>query len=220
MRKNSSVLLLALSLFAACGAGGESRKIRVELPSYSPLHLEQFEEAVFSGFIVGKETAPGLDLNKEIWDYFGAEFERKLHFRVSSAPVLLENEDLFVKPDFWRSLAPGSGRVLFVTGTAELARETRKTILEAAKAERDDRYTRQKEVAERAVFSLSLHLFLIRGDNGEIILDRDFKETKAYSSTKQRADFAFFELAQRIRAKLFRPLLSEEKLQERYLLFK
>jgi hypothetical protein len=217
MKRNSPAFVLALTLLAACG-GTHYRKIRVEIPSYSPLHIEQFEQAVFSGFLVGPENA-GLDLNKEIVGYFGPEFERKLRLKVSSQPVVLESEALFRKPDFWKSLAPGLGGALYVTGKAEMTRETRKTILDA-KTDPNDQMTRQREIAERTVFSLSLHIYLIRGDSGEVLLDRDFQETKAYSSAKQRADFAFFELAQRVRTKLFRPLLSEERMQERYLLLK
>lgn len=219
MRKNSPTLLCLLVLLAACRGGDTYRKIRVELPAYSPLHPEQFEQAIFSGFLVAKEP-DGLDLNKEIAEYFGPDFEKKLHFRVTVQRVALESEELFRKPDFWRSLAQGSGRVLYVTGKAELTRETRKAILGRAKTDAEDPLAQQRGIAERTLFSLSLHLYLIRGDSGEVVLDRDFKETKAYTNPKQRADFAFYDLAQRVRAKLFRPILSEERMQERYLLLK
>jgi len=219
MRKNSPILLCLLVLLAACRGGDTYRKIRVELPAYSPLHPEQFEQAIFSGFLVAKEP-DGLDLNKEIAEYFGPDFERKLHFRVTVQRVALESEELFRKPDFWRSLAPGPGRVLYVTGKAELTRETRKAILGRPKADQDDPLAQQRGISERTLFSLSLHLYLIRGDSGEVVLDRDFKETKTYTNPKQRADFAFYDLAQRIRTKLFRPILSEERMQERYLLLK
>jgi len=219
MRKNSPVLLCLLALLAACGGGDTYRKIRVELPAYSSLHPDEFEQVVFSGFLIAKEPE-GLDLNKEIAEYFGSEFERKLHFRVTVRRVALESEELFRKPDFWRSLAPGPGRVLYVTGKAELTRETRKAILGKAKADAEDPLAQQRGIVERTLFSLSLHLYLIRGDSGEVVLDRDFKESKAYNNLKQRPDFAFYELAQRIKTKLFRPILSEEKMQERYLLLK
>jgi len=217
MKRNSPAFVLALTVLAACG-GSDYRKIRVELPSYSPLHIEQFEQAVFSGFLVGQENA-GLDLDKEIVGYFGPEFEKKLHLKVSSQPVALESEDLFRKPEFWKALSPGSSGALYVTGKAEMTKETRKTILDA-KTDPNDQMGRQRGIAERTVFSLSLHLYLIRADSGEVLLDRDFKETKAYSSAKPRADFAFYELAQRVKTKLFRPILSEERMQERYLLLK
>lgn len=219
MRRNSPLLLFPLILAAACGGGDAYRKIRLELPAYSPLHLEEFEKAVFSGFLVGKETA-GTDLNREISEYFVAEFERKLRYQVTVQPVALESEEVFQSPDFWKSLAPGSSRTLYVTGKAELTRESRKAVIERDKDDLEDPWEQQKGIAERTVFSLSLHLYLIRADTGEVVLDRDFKETKAYSSPKQRADFAFYDLAQRMRDKLFRSILSEERMQERYLLLK
>jgi len=219
MRKNSPVLLCLLALLAACGGGDIYRKIRVELPAYSTLHPEQFEQVVFSGFLVAKEP-DGLDLNKEIAEYFGPEFEKKLHFRVTIQRVALESEELFRKPDFWRSLAPGPGRALYVTGKAEFTRETRKAILGRTKADAEDPLAQQRGIVERTLFSLSLHLYLIRGDSGEVVLDRDFKESKAYTNLNQRADFAFYDLAQRVKTKLFRPILSEERMQERYLLLK
>jgi hypothetical protein len=219
MRKNSPALLLPLVLLAACRGGDIYRKIRVELPSYSTVHPEQFEQVVFSGFVVAKEPE-GLDLNKEIIEYLSPEFEKKLNFRVTRQPVALESEGLFQKPDFWRSLAPEPGRALFVTGNAELTRDTRKAILGRPRADADDPLTQKSGIAERIVIVLSLHLYFIRGDSGEIVLERDFRETKVYANPKQRIDFAFYDLAQRIKAKLFRQILSEERIQERYLLLK
>ena len=219
MRKNSPAVLSLLAVLAACGGGDTYRKIRVELPAYSSLHMDEFEQVVFGGFLVAKEPE-GLDLNKEITEYFGPEFERKLHSQVTVQRLALESEELFRKPDFWKSLAPGPGRVLYVTGKAELTRETRKAILGRTKPDAEDPLTRQRGIIERTLFSLNLHLYLIRGDSGEVVLDRDFKESKAYTNLKQRADFAFYELAQRVKTKLFRPILSEERMQERYLLLK
>ena len=200
MRKNRLLLLVPLALWAACSGDMTYRKIRVELPSFSPLRLDEFEQAVFSGFIVGQQPT-GFDLNKEIPNYLGPEFERKLRFRVSLSPVELESEDTFRKADFWRSLAPDAGRALYVTGKAELTRETRKAIMQKDKDELEDPWDLKKTVAERTV-------------------DRDFKETRSYTNPNQRADFAFYDLAQRVRVKLFRLILSEERMQERYLLLK
>ena len=219
MKKSSPVLLFLLAILAACGGGDIYRKIRVEIPAYSSLHPDEFEQVVFSGFLVAKEPE-GLDLNKEISEYFGPEFEKKLHFRVAVQRVALESEEVFRKPDFWRSLAPGPGRILYVTGKAELTRETRKAILGRTKTDAEDPLAQQRGIVERTLFTLNLHLILIRGDSGEVVLDRAFKESKAYTNLKQRADFAFYDLAQRVKTKLFRPILSEGRLQERYLLLK
>jgi hypothetical protein len=219
MRKNSPVFFCLLALLAACGRGDTYRKIKVEIPSYSPLQTKEFEHVVFSGFLVAQEPE-GIDLDKEIVEYLAPEFEKKLGFRVTTRPAALESEELFKNPDFWKSLSGQPEPVLYVTGKAALSREIRKTVLGRPKASEDDPLTRQRGIVERTVFSLDLHVYLIRGDTGEVVLDRDFKETKAYSNPNQRADFAFYELAQRAKAKLFRPILSEERMQDRYLLTK
>jgi hypothetical protein len=219
MRKSSRRLLWLLALLAACGRGDLYRKMKLEIPAYSPLRTEEFEHVVLSGFLVIKEPE-GFDLEKEIVEYLGPEFEKRMGFRVTTQPIALESEELFRKPDFWKSLSGQPGRPLYVTGKAEFTKEIRKTVLGRPKPSEDDTQPRQGGIAERTVFSLNLHVYLIRGDSGEVLLDRDFKETKAYDSPNQRADFAFYELVQRAKTKLFRPILSEERLQDRYLLLK
>jgi hypothetical protein len=220
MRKNSLAVLGLVLLLTACRSGGDTyRKIRLEIPAHSPFEAKDFEQAVFSGFLVAK-TPEGFDLNKEIIDYLSPEFERRLDFRVTVRPVALEDEEVFRKADFWKSQAPDSSRSLFVTGKAELSRETRKSVLGRPRSNIDDSEPQEKGIVERALYALNLHLYLIRGDSGEIVLDREFKETKAYASPRQRVDFAFYDLIQRVKTKLFRPGLSEDRLQERYLLVK
>lgn len=220
MSKNSRAFLGLVLLLAACRGGGDTyRKIRLEIPAHSPFEAKDFEQAVFSGFLVAK-TPEGFDLNKEIIDYLSPEFEKRLDFRVTVRPAALEGEEVFRKADFWKSQAPDSGRSLFVTGKAELTRETRKSVLGRPRPDIDDPEPQERGIVERALFALTLHLYLIRSDSGEIVLDREFKETKAYANAQQRADFAFYDLVQRVKTKLFRPGLSEDRLQERYLLIK
>ncbi|MBP1765896.1 MAG: hypothetical protein H6P98_11 [Candidatus Aminicenantes bacterium] len=220
MRKNSRAVLGLVLLLAACRGGGDTyRKMRLEIPAYSPFQAQEFEQAVFGGFLVVKEPE-GFDLNKEIIDYMSPEFERRLQFQVAVRPIALEGDEVFRNTDFWKSQSAGEGRSLFVTGKAELTRETRKSVLGRPKPDIDDPEPQERGIVERALFVFNLHLYLIRGDTGEIVLDREFKETKAYPNTQQRADFAFYDLVQRVKTKLFRPGLSEDRLQERYLLVK
>lgn len=218
MIRNSALLFFSLVLLAACGGQESYRKIRMEIPTYSPLHLEEFEKAVICGFLIGEKSA-GIDLNKELSEYFRSEIQRKLHFQVVMQPLALESEDLFRKPDFWRSLAAGSDRVLYVTGKAQMTRETRKAVISKDQEDIEDPFDRHKGIAERTIFSLNLQIYMISGDNGEVVFDRLFQETKAYVSPNQRADFAFYDLVQRAKAKLFRPIMSEGRIQERYLIF-
>jgi hypothetical protein len=214
VRKNS--LLLLVLLLASCG-GGTTRKMKLEIPAYSAFHTEEFQEVVLTDFLI-VSTPEGFDLNRELAAFFVPEFERKLGLPVAVPRVLPETEEAIRSPGFWQALAPGSPRRLCVAGKAELTREIRKSILGEVPGE--DPFSPQRKVAERTLFSLSLHLFLVRGDNGEVLLDRDFKETKTYDQSGQRTDFAFHDLAMRIKDKLFRGILNEEKIQERYLLLK
>lgn len=216
MRRNSLPLLLLLLFLTRCG-GDTYRKLRLELPAYSTFHPDEFQEVILTNFLI--VNAPeGFDLDQELAAFFVPEFERKLSLPVTVQRVRLESEESIRRPDFWQALAPGSSRRLYVTGKAELTREIRKSILGMVPGE--DPLSPQRKIAERTLFSLSLHLFLIRGDNGEVLLDRDFKEIKTYASPDQRTDFAFHDLALRIKTKLFRPILNEERFQERYLLLK
>jgi hypothetical protein len=219
MKKNSRAFLILLVLLAACRTGDTYRKIRVELPVYSPLRPEEFDQVIFSGFLIA-QSPEGIDLNQELIEYLSTEFEKRLYFHVVVQPVALLSDDVFRKADFWKSLASGPGRSLYVTGKAELTRETRKSILGRPRQDPDEPADQQDAIVERVLFALSLHLYLIRSDSGAIELEREFRETKAYPNIKQRADFAFYDLAQRIKSKLSRPLLSEERLQDRYLLVK
>jgi hypothetical protein len=216
MKRNNLSLLLLLLLLMSCG-GDTYRKVRLELPTYSNLHPDEFQEVFLTDFLI--VNAPeGFDLNQELADFFVPEIERRLGLPVNARRIRLESEESIRRPDFWQALAPGSPHRLYVTGKAELTREIRKSILGEVPGE--DPYTPQRKIAERTLFSLSLHLFLVQGDNGKVLLDRDFKETKTYTSPKQRTDFAFHDLALRIKTKLFRLISNEERIQERYLLLK
>jgi hypothetical protein len=214
VKRNS--LLLLLLLLASCG-GETTRKVRLEIPAYSTFHADEFQSVVITDFLI--VNAPeGFDLNHELAVFFVPEFERKLGLPVTLPRLLPESEESIRRPAFWQAFAPGSPRRLYITGKAGLDREIRKSILGEVPGE--DPFSPQRKVAERTVFSLSLHLFLIRGDSGEVLLDRDFKETKTYAQPSQRTDFAFYDLAIRIKDKLFRRILEEGRIQERYLLLK
>jgi hypothetical protein len=59
---------------------------------------------------------------------------------------------------------------------------------------------------------------MIDAKTGEILYTRNFKQTKHYINPNQTAYFAFFDLIQIVKTKLFQAFLGEELLQERYLL--
>ena len=127
MRKNSWAVACLVLFLAACRSDAY-RKLRVELPAYSPVKLEDFLEVVITPFLVADQPQ-GIDLNKEIADYLKPELERKFKGRVTLRQVPLESEEAFKQPEYWRSLAAGSSKPLVVTGRVTLNQETRKAIL-------------------------------------------------------------------------------------------
>jgi hypothetical protein len=219
VKKNSLALVVSALLLAGCGSSVNYQKLRIEIPTYSPIQLDDFEELAVTTFLIPKETA-GVDLNKEVTEYFITELARKFKGKVVARSVALDNEGKFKQPAFWKALAAGQSGLLFITGKASLEKETRKAVLSRPGNPREEEFSTQRTIAERTVFTLDASIYMIRADTGEIVLSRDFKETRAYTNPKQRADFAFSDLVQRIKQKLFRPILSEERIEERYLLLK
>lgn len=217
MRKNSWAIACLLLFLVACRSNAY-RKLKVELPAYSPIRLEDFLEVVITPFLVADQPK-GIDLNKEIADYLKPELERKFKGRVTLRQVPLESEEAFKKPEYWQSLAVGSSKSLVVAGRATLNQETRKAILSRpVRSLEEEPLSPQKSLDERRIFTLEVSLYLIRAETGETLLQRDFKETKSYTNPNQRIDFAFYDLIQRVKAKLFRLILGEERIQNRYLL--
>ncbi len=207
-----------LVFFLAACRSDVYRKLKVELPAYSPVKLEDFLEVVITPFLVADQPQ-GIDLNKEIADYLKPELERKFKGRVTLRQVPLESEETFKKPEYWQSLAASSNSLLVITGRATLTQETRKAILaRPVRSLEQEPLSPQRSLDERRIFTLEVSLYLIKAETGETLLQRDFKETKSYTNPNQRTDFAFYDLIQRVKAKLFRLILGEERIQNRYLL--
>jgi len=219
MRKISGAAACLLLFLTAC-RGDVYQKIRLELPAYSPVNLENYQEVIITDFLVtGKPE--GLDLNREIQEYFRLELEIKFKGKVSVRPFPVESEEAFQSADYWKPLAAGSGSRLIMTGKAQLSEEIRKAILSRPARRIDDApRSPSRDIEERRVFTLELNLYLIKAETGETLLQKEFKEVKTYVNLRQRADFAFHDLAQRVRTRLFRPILGEERNQDRYLLLR
>ncbi|MGQ9672090.1 MAG: hypothetical protein ACUVV5_03025 [Candidatus Aminicenantales bacterium] len=219
MTKVHSFLVGLLFLFTACG-GDVYRKVRLELPAYSPVKLADYQEILITDFLVTKEPE-GLNLNREIQEYFKLELEKKFRGHVFLQPFPVEGKDAFGNPEIWKPLAQPNRSRLILTGVAGFIQETRKAILSRpSRRPEEENLTPSKNVEERRVFTLELTLYLLNPETGQPLLQRDFKETMTYAHLQQRPDFAFHDLAQRVRVKLFRPILGEERTEERYLLLK
>jgi len=218
MKKSSLLILLAIFLQFSCAADSYL-KLKIEIPSVSPLNLELFKEIVVTNFWVEKELKD-FNFSQELIDYIMLELGLEFKGKISSKSIIWEKEELFRNEDFWKTLAPDLKQTLFLTGKAEYSQEIRKAILEKEKTRFEEEFPPEKNLAERKVFTIELDLYFISSETGKILYEKNFKETQSYKNPKQSLDFAFFDLMQNVKLKFFRSLLGGEKIQERYILSK
>lgn len=215
--KRSKLLLLLPLLFFVCCSVTNYWKVRVEVPAKIVLDLNQYSNIVVADFLIQKEHKE-FNLNQEIAKYFEEGLEQKFKGKVSSKKVSLDKEELFQDKDFWKSLIPGQEGTVILTGNVTYTQEIRKAILETRKKRDEDYYSRSQAIEERRFYTLDLSLYLIDTTTGEALYTRTFKETQGYNNPNQTAFFAFFDLMERVKTKLFQNLLGGARIQERYLI--
>jgi hypothetical protein len=209
--------LLLIAFGASCASEGP-RKVRVELPTGPAVKLEEYKEFIVTDFREEAETKD-FDLNKELVDYFSFEVGKKFKGKVTQRKTSPEKEAVWEDKSFWKNAGADYKEALFLTGSVRFIQETRKALLEGDRKPVDGPFKEEKRtLSERKLFTLTLNLFLIRADTGEIIFKNDYKETKAYANTNQIATFAFSDLVQRVKMKFFRNILGTDRIQERYLI--
>jgi len=213
---NSFILLFGLLFLLSCGTG-EHVRLRIEMPRKAPINLEYFEEISITNFLV-KEEVKDFDLNKELTKYFTTELEQKTQKKITSTEVALQSEDVFQDKTFWQKISPEKKGALLFTGSMEYTEEVRKSIKSAKKRRFAEPFPEESRIEERRFYSLSLHLYLIDTQSGEVLYKRTFKESKSYKNPNQTAYFAFYDMMLIVRDKLFRQILGEEQIQERYLI--
>lgn len=218
IKNRKAVLLLGLIFHLAC-AQTSPLKIKVEIPGYTPFKLDGYLEVVIASFIPLKKV-DAFDLNQELTDYFREEFERRFKGKTSVRGPLLEKEEDLKNQEFWQGLPHESRPTLYLAGTAAFTQETRKALLEKAGRADTDPFSSRKSLEERRVFTLELKLFFINGETGAAVFEKNFKETLTSKNVGHLPSYAFFELAQRIKIKLFHTLMEEARPQERYLLLR
>lgn len=215
-KRNSLSLLFILLFFLSCGTG-EHLRVRVEIPRKPPIDLESIDEIVITNFFV-KEQAKDFNINKESTEYFHTELEQKLDKKITLAEIPLESEEVFQDKSFWQNISNDKKSAILFTGSVEYVEEIRKSIKSAAKRRFDAPFPEESRIEQRKFYSLSLHLFLIDAQSGESLYERTFKESNVYNNPNQTAYFAFYDMMMSIRDKLFRQILGEEQMQERYLI--
>lgn len=219
MKKNKFCFLVFGLLFTAACVSNEQWKLRIEVPRQIGLNLNAYDEVIVTSFLVKKD--PGdFDLNKEIVDYFSYEIGLKLDKKTSSQEAALSGEDVFNNSQYWASLFPEHKTAVLLTGSVSYEEEVRKALVKQEKKRFEDPFPAEKTLAKRIFYTLTLDLFMIDNQTGDVLYKKNFKETRSYKNPNQTAYFAFFDLIQDVRDKLFGTLLGGERVQQRYLIAK
>jgi hypothetical protein len=181
------------------------------------VRLDEFKEIVITDFLIKKQTKD-IDLNKEIVEYLTSEIAKNFNGKVSPTKISVENDNIFGNENFWKNLFSASEETVVLTGSAQFTEEIRKAILERRKQRFEDPFPAEKALEERRFYNLNFNLYLIDSKTGKALYQREFKESRGYDNPKQTAFFAFFDLIQAVKGKLFSQILGERKIQERYLI--
>jgi len=213
---NRLFLLLGFISFLSCSSG-EHLNLRIELPRKIPIPLHDFDEFVVTNFMI-KGKSQDFDINKELTDFFSAELDQGLEKKISSKEISFESEGVFQDQEFWQTLFPERKGILLFTGTLEYTQETRKAIKTLQKRKFETPFPEESRIDARKFYSLDLQIYIIDAQTGRSLYKRNFKESKTYNNPNQTPHFAFIDILQSVRDKLFRQLLGEEQIQQRYLI--
>ncbi|MBU4204433.1 MAG: hypothetical protein KJ727_03020 [Acidobacteria bacterium] len=216
MKKSSALLLLVSLAFFSC-TSMESYKMRLEIPGETSVDIGKYTTVYLPDFLIIKAVEE-FDINHELLDYFTFEIEKKIKKTVSTDFKAPEKEDRFKEPEFWKRGLKDDAPGLILTGSVEYVSEVRKALIGTDKQRFEDPFPSESRLSERRFYILNIHLYLIDGETGQPIYDRKFKETKTDKNPNQTAYFAFFELIQRVRDKLFLEIKGGDRVQQRYLI--
>lgn len=215
MKKNKAIFILLLFIFVSCSSVNYFR-VNVEVPGKAVFDINQFDEIIVTDFFIKKETED-FDLNQELVNYFAIQMRQNFKAEVSSRRVSLSNEELFKDKAFWKNIQPDSQEAILFTGTVDYLEEVRKAIVKTKK-KADDTFQRDRAIEERRFYTLNLNFYMIDAQTGEVLYTKAFKETRGYRNPNQTAAFAFFDLADIVKAKFFSTVLGTVKIQQRYLI--
>jgi len=208
-------------MFAALTAGCAVEplvKTRVEIPATAAVKWDAYKEIILTNFWQEKE-AKDFDLNKALIEYLRNEIAPQIKGKLSSTTITWETAEMVNNKEAWKQVVPQPRDRLILTGKAQFTQDLRKALLAKDRRSIDDGpFAPEKAWSERMAFTFKIEFFLINPESGEILLRKDFLEAQDYENSKEPAEFAFSDLMQRIKLKLFRLFFGSERNQERYLL--
>jgi len=223
MRKRNNRLpagpLAAVLLLSAAACSTLSTvQVKIDVPAVPAVKLAGVREIAVADFFVDpavRDFAAGPALV----DYFQDEMKNDFKGRLSTAAVVWPDAAFAGNAEAWKRLLTEPRDKLILTGRARFEQDVRKALLAKDRRAIDDGpFAPEKAWSERKSFELKLEIFLLRAETGEPVFQKEFQEAIIVENRKQPAEFAFYELLQRVRQKLFRLLFGSVRAQERYLL--
>jgi len=211
------LIMIPLVLGCAFCRTTSSDRLHLEIPGPTAVNVEATDRVFLTNFKLAAEDKT-LDLNKELRDYWSGEMASRFKGKVILRDIRFDKDGLFEEAGFWRELSGAAPRSVILTGQVGLSLEVRTALTEKERGGIEEPFFKEKTWDTRKSYALDAHLYLIAGDSGKIILDRDYKETAAYSNPDQVPVFVLYELLQRVKARFLRDAFGAPRFQDRYLI--
>jgi len=216
-----ALVFLSLSLAAACRLPLASKTLVIGVKEEKP-GVSVFPPGLFSEIIVTdfRDEAPSPDfaLGRELQGYLVAELDRSFKGTVSRMDLSRDGKTAADDPAFWKQAAAGRERAVFLTGSARLVGQTRKALKKKNLPVDGPFNVDRRGLIEQRHWTLSVDLSVVSAATGEAIYKMTFREEREYIDLDKPAEFAFAELADRFRARLFPVLFGVPTIEARTLL--
>jgi hypothetical protein len=220
MRTGRILALVAVGLVSFACTGESVRRVRIDMPGYAPFRVSDFDRVIVTNFKAENDTGD-FNVAGELADYLAEELGRRLGGKVSRTSVPTDKAGRAGDTEFWKSLPAGPGSALFLTGTISYREEVRKALLEKDPSVIDGPFRgERKPLSERRIYTMPVRIALVRAGSGEVVLDKEFKETRTFSDTNQLYSYAYYEIVPHLRNKLFRLFFGDTAIEERTLIVK
>ena len=216
-----ALVFLSLPLAAACRPAVASKPLVIGVQEERP-GVPVFPPGLFSEIIVTdfRDDVPSPDfaLGRELQGYLAAELGRSFKGTVSRMDLSRDGQAAAGDPASWKQAAAGHERAVFLTGSAGLVGQTRKALEKKKLPTVGPFNIDRRGLIEQRRWTLSVELSVVSAATGEALYKTTFREERDYIDLDKPAEFAFAELADRIRARFFPVLFGAPTIEARTLL--
>jgi hypothetical protein len=210
-------IIVAILLAAEACFSPSPVPVQVEMPGVPVFPPGLFSEIIVTDF---RDDAPAPDFagGREFQTFLVAELGRAFKGKVSRMELSRDRQAAAGVPEFWKKAGAGRDQAIFLAGSAGLVGQTRKA-LEKNKLPADGPFNVDRRgLIEQRRWTLSVDISAVSAATGESLYQTTFREERDYIDLEKPAEFAFAELAARVRDHLFLVLFGAPTLEERTLL--